>query len=172
MRDSDSRYVETSSEAVDHANLSSVAPLGTKHCNIFFHFLGALGAATTCLGTFLFLIRVRTAFYDSKRIQIIFSIWWFLAVAGIISTVPFAFSGGSLEENNFCIITKTSQFEAIGSLPTGGFDSAVFVSISYRVLSVDGYAGGLWAMVKAFFNGSEAGDTSKALLRTGQIYYL
>lgn len=149
-----------------------MVPLGPKHCNILVHTLSSLGTAATCFGTFLFLVRVRSAFFQLKIAQRIFSIWWFLAIVGLISTTPFSFSGNSIIENDLCAISRAGKLEAVGCILTATFDCAVFVSISLRVISLDGRARGRWAMVKAFLTGSEAGPVSKALLRTGQLYYL
>lgn len=149
-----------------------MAPLGPRHCNVLVHIISSLATATTCLGTYLFLVRVKSTFFQSKPAQYMFSLWWFLAVVAVVATVPFSFSGTSIMENDLCAISRAGRLEAVGCLTVASFDCAVFVSISFRVISLDGQCMGRWAMVKAFITGSKAGPISKALLRTGQLYYL
>ena len=153
-------------------NQLSVTPLGPKRCNDLVHILSSLATTTTCMGTFLFLVRVRSAFFESKWARRIFSAWWFAAVVAVISTVPFSFNGSSIVESNLCALSRVGQKEAIGSIAIATFDLAVFTSISLRVLSLDGRFVGRWAMVSAFITGSNAGPISRTLLRTGQLYYL
>ncbi|KAK7685196.1 hypothetical protein QCA50_011559 [Cerrena zonata] len=148
----------------------SVAPLSNSHCNTMVHVISALGTTTTCLGTMLFLARARSVFFHSQWARLVFLALWFIAVGGVISTTPFAFYGARVEPGGLCMVSKVSTIESVGSLSVAAFDVTVFVTITYRILAMERKLG-RWAMVRAFFLGSKAGSISRALLRTGQLYF-
>ena len=137
------------------------------------HIISSLATATTCLGTILFLVRMRGALFGLKWARRIFTVWWFLAIVAVVSTVPFSFTGSSIEESNFCTIASTGKRQIIGLVSVATFDGAVFLSISLRVGALDRrLVSGRWAVLKAFLTGSNLGPFSRTLLRTGQLYYL
>lgn len=152
--------------------LSTVAPLGANGCNILVHVISALGTSTTCLGSSLFLIRARSVWSESERAKWVFNILWFLAIAGGISTAPFSFYGTSVEPSGLCVVPKLKQIEAVASLSVAVFDTVVYVAISYRVIYYHERAPSRWAQIVAFFRGSETGPMARALLQTGQLYFL
>lgn len=90
----------------------------------------------------------------------------------MMSTTPFSFSGESIEDSDLCAVSRAAKIEAVGCFTVAAFDCAVFVSISFRVISFDGSPMSGWARAKAFITGSKAGPIAKALLQTGQLYYL
>ena len=51
-------------------------------------------------------------------------------------------------------------------------DTFVFLAISYRMVSLSTVSGTWTARAKAFFTGDGMYHLSKALLHSGQIYYL
>ena len=150
----------------------SVAPLGDAHCNTAVHVLSALGTITTCLGTFLFLVRAKSVFFEWRRAQYGFTVLWLLAIAAVISTAPFSFSGVGVEPRGLCAVSRVGQIEAVGSISVAIFDTVVFTSISLRVLSLDGLRMERRAILKAFFLAPNVGPVCRALLRTGQLYFL
>ncbi|KAK7685195.1 hypothetical protein QCA50_011558 [Cerrena zonata] len=151
--------------------IAVVVPLGNYRCNIIVHVLSALGTLTTCLCTFLFLVRARSVFFESKRAGYAFTILWFLAVTAVLSTTPFSFYGTGVRPSGLCAVSRVGPTEAVGSISVAVFDTVAFTSISLRVLSLDGRVRSGWAMFKAFIIPSNAGPVSKALLRTGQLYF-
>lgn len=148
-----------------------VAPLDDSHCNTLIHAITGLATATTCMGTYLFLKRARSVFFHSKWARAVFTALWFIAVGGVISTTPFSFYGASVNPTGLCVVSKVSKIESVGSLCVAAFDITVFVTISYRVLVMERKLG-RWAVVHAFFFGAKAGKVTRALLRTGQLYFL
>ena len=134
------------------------------------HIISALGTATTCLGTYLFLKRA-SVFFQSKWAKAVFTVLWFVAVGGVVSTTPFSFYGDNVEPGSLCAVSKVSKTESVGSLCVAAFDITVFVTITYRVLEMERQMG-RWAAVKAFFIGTKAGSLSRTLLVTGQLYFL
>ena len=135
------------------------------------HVISALGTMTTCLGTYLFLKRARSVFFQSKSTKAIFTILWFVAIGGVISTTPFSFYGDNVEPGSLCAVSKVSKIESVGSLCVAAFDVTVFVTITYHILEMERRMG-KWAAVKAFFLGAKAGPISRTLLVTGQLYFL
>ena len=151
-----------------------MTPLGPQRCNVLVHIISSLATATTCLGTILFLVRARGALFGLKWARRVLTVWWFLAIVAVVSTVPFSFTGLSIVESNLCAVRSASDRQAIGSVSVAAFDGAVFLAISFRVGTLDRHlaAAGRWSMLKAFLTGSSLGPLSKTLLRTGQLFYL
>ena len=155
------------------SSIFPVAPLGDIHCNTVVHILSALGTVTTCLGTFLFLVRARSVFFEWRIVQYGFTVLWLLAIAAVISTAPFSFSGVGVEPRGLCAVSRVGQIEAVGSISVAIFDTVVFTSISLRVISLDGLRRmERRAILKAFLFAPNVGPVCKALLRTGQLYFL
>ncbi|KAK7690799.1 hypothetical protein QCA50_005899 [Cerrena zonata] len=150
--------------------IAAVAPLSSTHCNIMVHIISALGTTTTCLGTMLFLARARSVFFHSEWARLVFLGLWCIAVGGVISTTPFSFYGARVKPTDLCIVSKVGKLEFVGSLSVAAFDITVFVTITYRILAMERDMG-RWAMLRAFILGSNAGSISRALLRTGQLYF-
>ncbi|KAK7685227.1 hypothetical protein QCA50_011590 [Cerrena zonata] len=148
-------------------NTTTVVTTSASRCNRLIHTISATGAIATCLSTFLFLVRVKAVFGHSRRATYIFNTLWFIAVGGVIATVPFAFSGSNDEVTHTCVITRIDKNEIVGSITVAIFDSAVFISISYHVISLQTTARERWT---SFFKGTDIGMISQVLLRTGQLY--
>lgn len=146
-------------------------PLSDYNCNTVVHVISAIATTTTCLGTYLFLVRARSVFFHSTWAKVVFTGLWFIAVGGVIATAPFSFYGARVEPGGLCAVSKVAKIESVGSLTVAAFDITVFVTITYRVLSMERKLG-RWAMVRAFILGSKAGSITRALLRTGQLYFL
>lgn len=131
--------------------------------------ISALGSTTTCLGSYLFLVRARGVFFQSRKARNAFSILWLMMAIGVVSTTPFAFLATSVEPHGLCAVSHVSPAEAVVSIAVSIFDTAVFIAISYRAVTFHGSAS---ISIKAFFRGLNAGPISRALLETGQLYFL
>ena len=134
------------------------------------HAVSWLGTLTACFSTFLFLIRARGVFNDSNRAKTFFNVLWFLASSATL-TDPFSFTAQRIYPRGLCAITKVNKLGAIGPITVAIFDTTVFLSISYRMIpprqSVN-----IRTRITSFFTGSNIGETSRSLLRTGQLYFL
>ncbi|KAK7685226.1 hypothetical protein QCA50_011589 [Cerrena zonata] len=146
-----------------------VKPSSVARCNQFVHIISGAGTIVTCLCTFLLLVRAKGVFSHSQRARYVFNTSWLILVAGIIATVPFAFFGSSDNITGYCIITRIDKTEIIAPVTVAVFDTAVFISISYRILSIHSVTRTRWI---TFFIGREAGSISRALLRAGILHFV
>lgn len=147
-------------------------PLRADSCNALIYTLSALGTLTTCLGTFLFLVRVRIVWFQFPWVQKLFNVLWAVAVSGIIATTPWAFSSTSIEPAGVCMVSHVSKYELVGTTTISVFDIAVFLSIVYAALGLDSSLVRPSAKAMAFFVGFKEKPMASALLWTGQLYFL
>lgn len=146
----------------------SVLPL--KNCNRMLHAVCWLGAGASILSTLLFLLRVNSVFFDSKGAKRMFTILWGATSISLL-VLPFSFTAETSELDGLCIISSLSRLGSIPSLTVGVFDLTIFISISYRIMTQDTTISVRKRFV-AFITGTNIGPVSKALVRTGQLYFL
>ena len=151
---------------------SSVTPTAATLCNGFAHIISSIGSISTCLGTYLFLVRVKGVFSQQRASTYVFNTLWLLAVAGVITTIPFAFFASNDKFTGLCTISRIDSTEVVGSITVGVFDFVVFLSISYKVTGTTRSTRGHLGALFTFFSGSRNRPICKALLRTGQLYFL
>lgn len=128
------------------------------------------GTFTACLSSLLFLIRAHAVFHDSKKAKIALNVLWFLASLGTF-TAPFSFRESRLGNTNFCALAAVDKLGSAGTVTVAIFDTAIFVSTYFRVMTLT-MGNNVWERMQEFFKGSGTGQVSKALLQTGQPYYL
>lgn len=120
--------------------------------------------------TLLFLFRIYTIHRDRKLTKFFFVFLW-CCVAFSFLVFPFSIQVSPGGPGGLCIVTHTSRLQLFPSLMIGMFDCAIYISVSYRM--IDPYARqDIWSACKAFFSGKNASPVAKALLRTGQLYFL
>ena len=152
---------------------SSVTPAAAVECNRFAHIISSGGTISTCLCTYLFLVRAKSVFLHQRVPKYVFNTFWLLAVAGVITTIPFAFFASNDRSTGLCTVSRVDRTEVIGSLTVGIFDLVVFLSISYRVMGINKTTRrGCLGTLSTFFSGLRCAPLSKALLRTEQLYFL
>ncbi|KAJ6486612.1 hypothetical protein C8R45DRAFT_930249 [Mycena sanguinolenta] len=137
-----------------------VAPVG--NCNAL-----ALG-----FGICVVLMQSITAVWHSNRIvYAVFSILW-LAVLGAAIVDPVVIRGRHLGPSSYCIdtvIPPSTETTVIMPLIN---DTAIFLAITYRILAHTIVADSPMARLRAFFGGSGLSALSRALLESGQHFYL
>lgn len=97
-------------------------------------------------------------------------ILWVLAVVGTI-IIPFSVTSSKDIESGLCVITTVKKAVIVPSFTVGIFDTSVYLSVSSRMLRHDNISG-RWNVLKAFFAGDKLGVVSRALVKTGQLYFL
>lgn len=85
--------------------------------------------------------------------------------------VPFSFTAAPVQPGGLCVVATVSRLGVIPSLSIAVFDLCVYLSISYRTINFRATPN-KWAACKAFFTGENTGTITKALLHTGQLYFL
>lgn len=108
-------------------------------------------------------------FYDVRPVCVIFTLLWLATFASF--TAPFTFVGVHIGPTKECILRSVEKSTSAGFVAIVIYDTMVFIAISVRLL-LDNPADGWIARIKLFFSGEKMGYLSRALLQTGQLYYL
>ncbi|KAJ6454574.1 hypothetical protein C8R45DRAFT_915060 [Mycena sanguinolenta] len=146
-----------------------VAPVG--NCNALalgFSICVVLMQSSTAM---LFFLRVTAVWHPNKIAYVVFSILW-LAVLGAGITDPVVIRGRHIGPSNYCIdtvIPPSTETTVIMPLIN---DTAIFLAITYRILAHTIVADSLMARLRAFFGGPGLSALSRALLESGQHFYL
>ena len=142
----------------------------SKTCNTPLHAVSWLSVASLFSCSTLFLVRVCTVYHDSKKARLFFCIIWL--IRGIASlAIPFSFTATPVRPGGPCTLSLVPKRLLIASLTIEVFDIIVYVAISYRTINLCTMHT-RWQKFTAFFVGTEAGPVYKALLRTGQLYFM
>lgn len=134
------------------------------------HLISWSGTLAACLSSFLFLIRAHAVFYESRRAKIVLSILWALGCLGALSA-PFSFKEGHIGKTQICTMLGVDKIGAAGAVAVGVFDTVIFVASYYRVVILT-LGSNLRERVRGVIEGAEIGQVAKAIMQTGQLYYL
>ena len=145
----------------------SVAPLHS--CSQALLVTALFGGFIPPLNSSLFLLRIWGVFYGSKPVISLFSILWLSTFASFPSI--FAIKSHSIGPTNYCIVQNAPHLVSLAFTVTVVFDTLVFLAITFRII-FDSPVQGWKARLGLFFNGKNIDRISKALLQTGQVYYM
>ena len=122
------------------------------------------------LNSLLFLARIIGIFHDNKTIKLAFSVLWMSTLAPIV--VPFMVSAQRDDTAKKCgSVHKLASTVLMTCVVAAIYDTCVFIAISLEVLMA--YPAEGWkARIKVFLNKNEMGHLFRAVLQTGQLYYL
>ena len=117
----------------------------------------------------LFLFRIKAIFRDHQFIVWFFYLLW-IAVATSAVAAGFALDKTPSADSRYCICMHMSQYGASAMVVTAANDTLVFVFITMKIL-LDSQLPWtpLWKM---FMTGEGLGAVSRAMLQTGQLYYM
>ncbi|KAI0783211.1 hypothetical protein C8Q75DRAFT_469834 [Abortiporus biennis] len=162
-------------------------------CNALAKFGTWIGAFATTCNALIFFLRTRAVFFSSPTIRRLLTVLW-CGTLGIYS-VPF-FMGGlpTLSNTNSTVLantyTKTCVFQDITVRSISMFDLyvstgpammmvhdtimylAVGIKLTKDRITMTSKRKSDLGELKAFFSGAEMGDLAKALVVSGQVYYL
>ncbi|CAL1706715.1 unnamed protein product [Somion occarium] len=147
------------------STLGFLAQSGTG-CEPVLKAVGWFEAFSLILNSLLFLFRALAVFSLSPKIKALFSFLWLITLTAL--TIPFS---STLNIGPVCNIDDVKPFISVSFALVTTFDTAVFVAISLEVLRynlVDTRRKGFIS----FVCGQGLGQVSRALLLTGQLYYL
>ncbi|KAJ7301416.1 hypothetical protein DFH08DRAFT_103031 [Mycena albidolilacea] len=139
----------------------SALMVGVGVCNV-------LAQSATAM---LFFLRVTAIWYPSKVAYVVFLLLW-LGVTGAAVTVPAGIRGAHIATTMQCINTvvpDSTEATAIMGLIN---DSAVFLAINYRILGYTLVSESFKSIVVTFFGGGHLSRLSRALVQSGQHFYL
>ncbi|KZP14279.1 hypothetical protein FIBSPDRAFT_1048841 [Athelia psychrophila] len=142
----------------------------TGHCTPLTALFAVCAAARMISTSFLFLLRVRAVYLRSTSVTAMFGIMWLIAV--ILNIINDAtIRAAPLTDTQYCV-TIQLQHPAYPSTSAFVFDTFVFIAISYR-LAADAATEQSWrARLQSVVTGKGQFSISRALMVSGQLYYL
>ncbi|KAJ6486615.1 hypothetical protein C8R45DRAFT_869217 [Mycena sanguinolenta] len=146
-----------------------VAPI--ENCNAFVLGLSMSIILTQTSTAMLFFLRVTAVWHGSKIAYVVFSILW-MAVLGAGITVPIGVRAAHIGPTLQCIDTSVPANIELSVIVPLINDTAVFLAINYRILAHIIVADSFMARLRAFFGGTGLSALSRALLQSGQHFYL
>lgn len=149
---------------------SQVIPFDADgYCDTLVRLVSSLGALSTCLSTYLFLVRAIGVYHDSRSTRYFLTALWAFTTP-FTFTAPFFIKATRVVPTKQCVVAAFDRLGAISTITVTIFDLTIFTFISLRVLahSVDTKRA-KWVI---FFTASGIGPVMKAILRTGQLYVL
>ena len=136
-------------------------------CNTTTQIVAWFGTFATVLNCALFLIRANAVFKESPKIRVILGLLWLSTFTTVTS--PFSFTGLHIHLTRYCALQRVKHFLASGTITVAVFDTVVFFSVAYKIVSssrLDEYDGWKVSLPKG------TGRVSRTILHTGQLYYL
>ncbi|KAK7687676.1 hypothetical protein QCA50_008891 [Cerrena zonata] len=138
-------------------------------CTIALYFSTFCGGLATPINSLLFLIRVNGVYHHSRLAMIVFTFLWLSTCTAMMG--PWTSKGSIIEHTSFCVVSHTHKYSGVVFFLLTIFDTIVFLAITLRVISIS-LSNSRSSWLKAFSKGKGMGKLSKALLQTGQLYYL
>ena len=139
------------------------------NCSTAVRVVALFGALSAPLNALLFLLRVVGVYHHSRLVMCGFTVLWLSTLASIVA--PWGYKGSNIGPTQYCIPEGTAKYNGVSFVLLTVFDTTVFLAISFRI-STYGMADNWQGRMKAFVTGNGMGNVSKALLKTGQLYYL
>ncbi|CAL1702803.1 unnamed protein product [Somion occarium] len=140
-------------------------------CNTLLAVVTWFGALALPSNSLLFLIRVKGIFHNSRSVVILFGLLW--TTTFLSFSAPFSYVANNEEALGveWCWVPRISALGSAPFIALAIFDTAVFIAISMRVISYS--PAHTWnEKFKSFIFGKNLGHISRALLRSGQLYYM
>ena len=125
------------------------------------------------LNSFLFLFRIQAIFNDTKFVVLLFTLLW-VAVLGSSVAGPFGVEATYPGVVESCLNVSIARFVSLGPIASWVYDTLVFIAISTKLMSFSLPTNKpTWGgRLKCFWTGPESGSIARAVLQTGQLYYL
>ncbi|KAK7679047.1 hypothetical protein QCA50_017991 [Cerrena zonata] len=141
-----------------------------NNCHILAKTIGWFGAFALPCNSLLFFLRVRAVFLHSNIIVFGFLILWLSTLSAL--TIPFTVNGAHIGTTKSCINSEIRKLTSAGTVATAVFDTMVFLAISFRILQLSLRDSWKDRLFKSFLSGEGLGWVSKAVLHTGQLYFM
>ena len=163
-----------------------VAPIG--NCNALKYVEGVFAEIAIPSTSLLFLFRVKAIYNHSRIVKAFFDFLW-LAIAclsilimigrttGMYLVVQCDVCGDNYSVDRIPYTRRCTEglahvYTMVPIILTAVNDTLIFIAISYRMVSLSMVSGTWSARAKSFFTGDGLHHLSKALLQSGQVYYL
>ncbi|KZP22070.1 hypothetical protein FIBSPDRAFT_1043780 [Athelia psychrophila] len=135
---------------------------------------GLIMSASVALAStsFLFFLRVRAVYRQSRTITILFGALWVVTASAGIGFGALEVRGAELAPYTAYCTNTTIKYNSIPVMITFLHDTMVFLAISYR-LAADAVTAGDWrSRVLSVVTGKGLFSLSRSLMKGGQLYYL
>jgi len=119
----------------------------------------------------LFFLRATAVWHPNKIAFAMFFILW-LGVSGAYITVPLGLRGAHIGPTMQCINTTVPEKAEAAVIMCLINDTVIFLAINYRIMSYTIVADSPKDLIRAFFGGRQLSTLSRALVRSGQHFYL
>ncbi|KZP11880.1 hypothetical protein FIBSPDRAFT_937235 [Athelia psychrophila] len=130
---------------------------------------GSVAIAST---SFLFFLRVRAVYRQSRTITILFGALWAVTASVGFGLGAFEIRGAERVPYTAYCTNTTIRYTSIPVMITFLHDTMVFLAISYR-LAADAMTAGDWrSRVLSIVTGKGLFSLSRSLMKGGQLYYL
>ncbi|KZP11067.1 hypothetical protein FIBSPDRAFT_1051000 [Athelia psychrophila] len=146
-----------------------VAPI--SNCQTMVHITSAFLILSSSANNLLMLIRVRAVYGNSRSVTAFFG-FWYLAVLGTTSAVPWAIEAVHLGPTKLCIDIKVQSWITSSTVCNAVNGTLVFIAVSYRVSLRSLGETGWRSTARRFIRSNGAPRVVKDLLHQGQLCYL
>ncbi|KZP25247.1 hypothetical protein FIBSPDRAFT_1041706 [Athelia psychrophila] len=146
-----------------------VAPAG--NCQTMCYLVSAFVLLSSSTNNFLLFIRVRAVYGNSRSVTAFFG-FWYLAVIGTTSTIPWAAEAAHLGPTKLCIYIRVETWVMLGTVCNAVNGTFVFLAISYRVSLRSLGETGRRSTARRFLRSDGAPRVVRDLLHQGQLCYL
>ncbi|KAJ7465953.1 hypothetical protein FB451DRAFT_1369758 [Mycena latifolia] len=144
-------------------------PLG--RCGVAYRVIDSfypVALSSICL---LFFFRVRAIYGRTRLVTTIFGLLW-LGVLGTAMTIPFGGDALPIGPTKYCLISKLAPYVGACAIMVTVHDTAVFLAISYRLVTNTYAVHTHTELLRALFSGAYLPSFSKSLFVDGQVYYM
>ena len=150
-----------------------VVSMPVKNCQVASSSSSWFSAFAIPLNSLLFLFRIQAVFKDMKSIVLLFTLLC-VAVLGSSLAGPFGVKATYLAVVQSCSNVSVAKFASLGLIASWVYDTLVFIAISTKLMSFSLPTNKpTWkGRLKCFWTGPASGTIARAVLQTGQLYYL
>ncbi|KZP07903.1 hypothetical protein FIBSPDRAFT_1052717 [Athelia psychrophila] len=142
------------------------------NCTAFFAWLIITSSVAIASTSFLFFIRVRAVYLQSRTITILFGALWVVTTSVCIGFGALAVYGVERVPHTPHCNNTIGKYNFIPVTMTFVHDTMVFLAISYRLATGAVTAGGWRSRVLSIVTGKGLFSLSRSLMKSGQLYYL
>ncbi|KZP27074.1 hypothetical protein FIBSPDRAFT_928240 [Athelia psychrophila] len=141
-----------------------------EDCSALIAMLATCAAVTVASTSFLFFLRVRAVYLQSRYITALFGLLWVITVA-FNTLADVSLRAVRIPDTLRCIVYETDYY-AYPSVATFLNDTCVFLAISYRLTGDTAIEKSWRGRLLSIVTGKGLYRLSRALMQTGFIYYL
>ncbi|KZP09533.1 hypothetical protein FIBSPDRAFT_759778 [Athelia psychrophila] len=137
-------------------------------CAALFGGIGLFSMTGGAAKSYLFLLRVRAVYDNSKLVKLVSGVA-FLAIVCARMTVAYMVHSSPQEQTGRCAVTKMGPLPKFSLWLTVAYDTCIFLSISVRLTSHANSISTPW--IPSFVRGHGLPHTMRHILQDGHIYY-